>query len=161
MESDARDLTQHTFYVWATKGHQLRDKSKSKTWLFTTLHRAFLLTRRRQSIFVQSESGSVPEQLAEVSPDGLNLVDCSFVLPALSKVDEAYQAAVALFYLEDHSYKDIAEMLDIPIGTVKSRIARGIQQLRDILLPADRTDARGPADRDLSSSLLGEPIGAL
>ena len=48
-ESDARDLTQHTFYIWATKGHQLRDASKVKTWLFTTLHRAFLEARRRQT----------------------------------------------------------------------------------------------------------------
>jgi Sigma-70 region 2 len=38
-ESEARDLTQQTFYTWATKGHQLRDISKVKTWLFTTLHR--------------------------------------------------------------------------------------------------------------------------
>ena len=41
-ENDAADLTQHTFHVWATKGHQLRDQSRVKPWLFTTLHRAFL-----------------------------------------------------------------------------------------------------------------------
>jgi DNA-directed RNA polymerase specialized sigma24 family protein len=41
-EADARDLTQHAFYVWAGKGYQLRDRSKVKAWLFTTLHRAFL-----------------------------------------------------------------------------------------------------------------------
>jgi RNA polymerase sigma-70 factor (ECF subfamily) len=50
-EADACDLTQQTFYVWATKGHQLRDESKVKTWLFTTLHRAFLENRRKQSRF--------------------------------------------------------------------------------------------------------------
>src|SRR5207342_1124080 len=44
-ESDARDLTQQTFYVWATKGHQLREISKVKAWLFTTLHRVFLNAR--------------------------------------------------------------------------------------------------------------------
>src|SRR5579862_5271400 len=41
-EAEACDLTQQTFYVWATKGHQLRDASKVKTWLFTTLHHEFL-----------------------------------------------------------------------------------------------------------------------
>jgi hypothetical protein len=57
------------------------------------------------------------------------------VLPALAKVDEVYQAPVALYYLCDHSYKDIAVVLDVPIGTVKSRIARGIAQLRRLFSP--------------------------
>src|SRR5437899_5977150 len=54
-EAEAGDLTQQTFLVWATKGHQLRDPSKVKTWLFTTLHREFLKTRRRQSRFPHQE----------------------------------------------------------------------------------------------------------
>jgi len=47
-------------------------------------------------------------------------------------VDEVYQAPVALFYLEDYAYKEIAEILDVPMGTVKSRIAR-IAQLQKLL----------------------------
>jgi RNA polymerase sigma-70 factor (ECF subfamily) len=57
-------------------------------------------------------------------------------------VDEIYQAPVALFYLEDCSYKEIAEILDIPIGTVKSRMARGIGQLQTILTRGERADHR-------------------
>jgi len=87
-EADACDLTQQTFYIWATKGHQLRDPAKVKTWLFTTLHRQFLESRRR---------------------------------------------LVRFFYLEDCSYKDIAEILNVPMGTVKSRISRGIGQLQALL----------------------------
>jgi RNA polymerase sigma-70 factor, ECF subfamily len=133
-ESDACDLTQHTFYVWATKGHQLRDFAKVKTWLYTTLHRAFLQTRRRQSRFPQQELDEAVEQLPAVSPVLSDQLDALQVFPALALVDEKYQAAVALFYLEDYAYKDIAVILDVPVGTVKSRIARGITQLRDILL---------------------------
>ncbi len=133
-ESDARDLTQHTFYTWATKGHQLRDVSKVKTWLFTTLHRAFLQARRRQVRFPHHDLDEVSQQLPVLNPEFVNRADCSEVLPALAKVDENFQAAVALFYLEDCSYKEIAAILDVPIGTVKSRIARGIAQLREILL---------------------------
>jgi len=54
------------------------------------------------------------------------------VLAALAKVDAVYQAALALFYLEDWSYYEIAQILEVPLGTVKSRIARGIRQLRQI-----------------------------
>jgi RNA polymerase sigma-70 factor (ECF subfamily) len=136
-ESDARDLTQHAFYVWATKGHQLRDISKVKTWLFTTLHRAFLEARRRQIRFPQHHLEEVSEQLPALCPEPASQSDWFNVLSALAKVDEVYQAAVALCYLEDYSYKDIAGILDVPVGTVKSRIFRGITQLREILLPGD------------------------
>ncbi len=132
-ESDAWDLTQHTFYVWATKGYQLRDLSKIKTWLFTTLHRAFLETQRRQIRFPHQDLEGVSEQLPASSPELSDHVDSAQVLPALGQVDEVYQAAVALFYLEDCSYKEIAEILAVPLGTVKSRIGRGIVQLRGIL----------------------------
>jgi RNA polymerase sigma-70 factor, ECF subfamily len=132
-ESDAWDLTQQTFYIWATKGHQLRDIAKVKTWLFTTLHRAFIQTQRRQTRFPHQDLEEVSEQLPAFSPEPVDQVDAAQVLAALAQVDEVYQAAVAFFYLEDCSYSEIAEILAVPIGTVKSRIARGIMQLRGFL----------------------------
>lgn len=132
-EADACDLTQQTFYVWATKGHQLRDASKIKSWLFTTLHRGFLESRRRQTRFPHHELDEVHFELPVVSPEKISQLDSAQVLDALGKVDEVYQAPVALFYLEDCSYKEIAEILDVPMGTVKSRMARGIAQLQKIM----------------------------
>ena len=133
-EPDAHDLTQLTFYIWATKGHQLRDPSKRKNWLFTTLHRAFLQMRRRQTRFPHYDLDQLPEDdVPAASSDIANEADSTQVLLALAKVDEVYQAAVALFYLEDHSYKEIAAILEVPVGTVKSRMARGLMQLRKIL----------------------------
>jgi len=132
-ESDAWDLTQHTFYVWAKKGDQLRDLSKAKTWLFTTLHRAFLAGRRRQSRFPHGELEPVLEQLPALSPEPADQVDASQVLSALARVDEVYQAAVALNYVDNCSYEEIGQILAVPVGTVKSRIARGITQLRELL----------------------------
>ena len=134
-ESDAGDLTQQAFYVLSTKGHQLRDFTKVKTWLFTTLYRACLEARRRQTRFPHHELDDVVEELPSLDPDGPHRAECSQVLQALSKVDEVFLGCLTLFYLEDHSYKEIAEILSLPLGTVKSRIARGIAQLRELLLP--------------------------
>jgi RNA polymerase sigma-70 factor, ECF subfamily len=129
-EAEAWDLTQETFYVWATKGVQLREFSKVKTWLFTTLHRVFLQIRRRQTRFPHSELSGAEAELPAVGPAQFNGLDSAEALAALARVDEVYQVPVALFYLEDLSYKEIAERLQVPLGTVKSRIARGITQLR-------------------------------
>jgi len=132
-EADACDLTQQTFYVWATKGHQLRDESKVKTWLFTTLYREFLETRRRQTRFPHHELSQVASDLPTISPATINQMDSAQVLQSLAQTNELFQAPLALFYLEDYSYKEIAEILEVPLGTVKSRIARGMAQLQQML----------------------------
>jgi len=138
-ESDACDLTQQTFYVWAAKGHQLRDASKVKSWLFTTLHREFLESRRRHTRFPHYELSQMEGELPPILPARVNQLDSAQVLHALARVDAVYQAPVALFYLEDYAYKEIAEILDVPMGTVKSRLARGIAQLQKAL--ADNASA--------------------
>src|SRR5258706_13415927 len=114
-EAEACDLTQQTFYIWATKGHQLRDESKVKSWLFTTMHREFLETRRRQARFPHYELSQVDAELPVVLPARVNQLDSAQVLLALARVDAVYQAPVGLFYLEDCSYKEIAEILEWPI----------------------------------------------
>ena len=133
-ESDACDLTQQTFYIWATKGYQLQDASKVKTWLFTTLHRQFLEIQRRQNRFPHHELNEVSDELPHIDPELVTRLDAVSIVELLAQVDAVYQAPVALFYLEDHSYKEIAAILEIPMGTVKSRIARGIMQLQALLL---------------------------
>src|SRR5262249_4781984 len=102
--------------------------------LFTTLHRAFLEMLRKQTRFPQHDLEEVVSQdlPAPFSVSG-NLIDSAQAVSALSQVDEVYRAAVSLFYLEDCSYKEIARILQVAEGTVKSRIARGILQLRNLL----------------------------
>jgi RNA polymerase sigma-70 factor (ECF subfamily) len=102
----------------------------------------------------------VEAQLPTLTPVFADHVDASQVLSALAKVDELFQPAVALFYLEDCSYKDIAAILGVPIGTVKSRIARGVAQLRELLLPDGGVPERGHAgaERDLSPTPFQEPL---
>jgi len=133
-ESDARDLVQETFQIWAVKGHQLEDPAKVKTWLFTTLHREFLARRRRMLRFPHFELAEVGDELPDVPPEIPGRADWRVVTDCLSRMDQIFQAPVALFYLEDYSYNEIAAILEIPLGTVKSRIARGIGQLQRVLV---------------------------
>ena len=132
-EADACDLTQQTFYIWACKGHQLRDFGKVKTWLFTTLHREFLKTRRRAVRFPQVELSEADEEVP-VARDMLHTLDAARLIEFVGQVQEPYQAALTLFYMEDYSYQEIADILDVPIGTVRSRISRGIAQLQQLFL---------------------------
>ena len=148
-EADAADLTQQTFYIWATKGHQLRDPSKVKSWLFTILHREFLNIRRRAVRFPHFELSDANEELPTISPEMVNTLDAARVVELLGQVQEPYRAAVSLFYLEECSYKEIADILAIPLGTVRSRISRGIAQLQhSVLLGTATTSLRAKPDSD-------------
>jgi RNA polymerase sigma-70 factor (ECF subfamily) len=88
--------------------------------------------------------------LPVVSPTVVNDLDGGTVMDTLLKVEELYRAPLMLFYLQDHSYKEIAAILDVPIGTVMSRLARGKDQLRSLL--ADRAGQRGAKIVPLPSS---------
>jgi RNA polymerase sigma-70 factor (ECF subfamily) len=132
-EHAAADLVQDTFLTLASKGHQLLDRTKVKSWLFTTLHRRFLEGKRRSLRFPHFELVSVESELPDCEPKVVNALDASAVVASLAQVDPQYRAAVALFYLEDYSYQEIASILEVPLGTVKSRIARGLAQLKHLL----------------------------
>ena len=79
------------------------------------------------------------EDLPSISPDVVQRLDAAQVLEFLGQVQEPYRAALSLFYLEDCSYKEIAEILEIPLGTVRSRISRGIAQLQQSVLAGTST----------------------
>jgi RNA polymerase sigma-70 factor (ECF subfamily) len=129
--SDASDLTQQTFFIWATRGESLREISKAKSWLFTTLYREFLRTRRRDSRIAALEDLPPADQdPPDVEPDTINKLDAQLVLEALQEVEPVFREPVTLFYLQELSYLEIAEILSVPIGTIMSRLSRGKAQLR-------------------------------
>ena len=137
-QDDASDLTQQVFYIWAQKGSSLRDASKVKSWLFTSLYREFLRVRRRGSNITAYEPELLEAEMPIVSPDYVTALDAANAVECLSEVDEIYRVPVSLFYLEDLSYKEIAATLEIPIGTVMSRLSRGKAQLKKVLMRKEK-----------------------
>jgi RNA polymerase sigma-70 factor, ECF subfamily len=142
-EADAADLTQETYLRWAEKGSQLRDTSKVKTWLFTTLYRLFLGRRRHAVRFPHDEIMDAESRLPVIEPDAVRKMEGREVMDALAEIDETFRAPLVLFYLEDHSYLEIAEILGVPPGTVMSRLHRGKAMLRARLeRPASRPQTK-------------------
>ena len=141
-EAEAWDLVQQTFLLWAKKSHQLRDVTKAKSWLFTTLHREFLGTRRRENRFSQLDTDDGEVELRETTAIPPSQLDAATVLNGLAQVDEVFRSPLALFYFDDLAYHEIAEVLQIPIGTVMSRLARGKTRLRR-LLESERESVAG------------------
>src|SRR5882724_11403021 len=89
-EADACDLTQQTFFVWATKGHLLRDESKVKSWLFTTLYREFISNRRRDVRWPKQELSEVEHELPCALPETVDRLESSQVMDALQSMGETF-----------------------------------------------------------------------
>jgi RNA polymerase sigma factor (sigma-70 family) len=132
-QTQAADLTQETFLILAKQQAQVRDITKIKSWLFTTLRREFLRGLRSQSSHPEVELKPEHQDELVANSGVLEASDAATVLEALARVDESYRVVLELFYLADLSYKEIAATLDIPIGTVMSRLSRGKEQLRTLL----------------------------
>lgn len=125
----AEDLVQETFYYALKNFHQLRDRSKCKYWLFSILRNLFLKTVEKRKNWIEVEFDAVCESFHDnnkMNPehDFLQLEIKNNIQCALDTLDERLKFPIILFYFEGRSYKEIAVILAIPIGTVMSRIAR-------------------------------------
>lgn len=143
-ESEAWDLTQEAFRRLARKGSLLRDPAKAKSWLFTTLYRQFLDLCRARHRHPEVEMAEAEAELPVNQPELADRMDAETARQALSRVDTVFRVPLVLFYLGEHSYAEIAQILGVPIGTVMSRIARGRAQLRKLL--ADRLPETAPPE---------------
>jgi RNA polymerase sigma-70 factor (ECF subfamily) len=151
-EADARDLTQEAFRQFACKGHQLRDASKAKSWLFTTLYRAFIDARRQQNRYPQVEFEAATQELPSCEPVAADRLDVATACETLLGLPEVFRAPLILFYLEEQSYLQIADVLGIPPGTVMSRISRGRALLRRSM--EDKPGSADPLDMTESPVVL-------
>jgi RNA polymerase sigma-70 factor (ECF subfamily) len=134
-EADAADLTQQTAVKFALKWHEIREDGAIKSWLYTTLYREFLLLRKRERKTVEFDESLMPLPFDEASPQELR-VDGRTAVELLKRMGEPHGSVLSLFYIDDMSYREIAEVLEIPTGTVMSRLSRAKDALRLLLTPA-------------------------
>src|SRR6266853_1409648 len=152
-ENDACELTQETFARLLAKSSQLRDGSKVKSWLFTTLYRVFLGWKSRERRLPHLEISSVEHELPPIAAELVDTMERDTVREALLEIDERYRAPLTLYYLEEHSYEEIAEVLEIPIGTVMSRLSRAKALMREALATKSMGERRKIVPLDQASKL--------
>jgi RNA polymerase sigma factor (sigma-70 family) len=133
--ADAEDLAQDAFLTAQTKLHQLREGEKARSWLLTIVRSAFLKSRRGQQQFAFSALDDPPQPAVdeEVEQSLLVEIDNRQLQEALDELPEEFRTPLVLFYFEEFTYKQIAEIVDAPIGTVMSRLSRAKSHLRNRL----------------------------
>jgi RNA polymerase sigma-70 factor, ECF subfamily len=141
--ADAGDLVQQTFLIWARKSETLRDPTKAKTWLFTTLYREFLQSRRDAGRNVPWNDLNDCETAAGDDVEPSFSITSDELVDAIEHLDINHRTPLVLHYLDELSYQEIAAALEIPIGTVMSRLHRGKAQLRQLLHDRGRPQLRG------------------
>ncbi len=148
---DAEDLVQETLYTAYHKFHQLRDSRKFKSWTFTILRNHFLKSQRKNSPFPAAEFEEGIDYLPQLEsvatqPDAASMYDqkeeSEKVQSILNTLPEKYKTVLVLHYMEDNSYQEIAAMLNVPIGTIMSRLSRARQAMKKALLKSMRHQRR-------------------
>lgn len=138
--ADAEDLTQQTFLTAHEKLDQLRDPGLAKSWLCAILRNAFLKSLRGKP------NGAVlsMDQVAEPGDDAQidSLPDEEELQTVINEMAEEFRTPLILFYFGEFSYKEIAQQMDSPIGTVMSRLARAKEYLRRRLASRQPASAR-------------------
>jgi RNA polymerase sigma-70 factor (ECF subfamily) len=133
---EAEDLVQETFQRAYESFHRFQPGTNCRAWLVTILHhvRSNRDRSRRRSPLVGDPDGALASVLPFVPPVPQHLTD-ETLIAALRALPEPYQEAVLLCDVEELTYKEIAAALDVPIGTVMSRLHRGRELLRRALAP--------------------------
>ena len=128
-DADCEDAVQEAITIAFEKLHTLRKDCYAKTWLVRiVMNECYKIARRKEREYATEQSDMLEKQV-RLETTGLKL-EQSDVYQALLTLEERQRVVLELFYVEQYSLKEIARIINVPVGTVKSRLNRGRKQLR-------------------------------
>lgn len=130
--ADAEDLVQQTFLIAQQRIEQVRTADRVRPWLYAVLRSCFLKECRKRVPLSASQLELDVEAVASPAEESSE-VDPQELRAALDALPDESRVMVVMFYFEEASYKEIAEQLNLKLGTVMSRLARAKQKLRERL----------------------------
>lgn len=152
---DAEDLTQQAFLAAHMNLDQLREPEHSRGWLFAILRSCYLrMCRQRRPIAAANldlDLNALPDDLPEEW-----VVDSDELQQAINELPDEFKLVVLLFYFEGCSYREISEKLNVPTGTVMSRLSRAKARLRARLFD-EGGEAPAPCSRADEKSVRSSP----
>jgi RNA polymerase sigma-70 factor (ECF subfamily) len=131
--TEAEDLAQQTFLIAQRKLHQIREPERACSWLLAVVRSCFLKSIRKQRPVAAQNIDLDVDQVADETPETSEIdgeIDREQLAAALAELPEEFRLVVLMFYFEELPYQEIAAELEIPIGTVMSRLSRAKGHLR-------------------------------
>jgi RNA polymerase sigma-70 factor (ECF subfamily) len=157
--TEAEDLTQQTFLIAQQKLHQLREPERACSWLLAVVRNCFLKSVRKARPMPAQDVDLVMEHIADATPE-VEHIDREELTAALAELPDEFRLVLLMFYFEELSYQAIAEQLDVPIGTIMSRLSRAKGHLRRRLAPTDLKESKvSPSHRTSTMSGATKPAG--
>jgi RNA polymerase sigma-70 factor (ECF subfamily) len=134
---EAEDIAQETFLKAYEKLDEFRGEAKFSTWLYRICHNFCLnhLEKKKDRLGNGASPEDMPVGETELSEQLIAKEYQKLVQWALSQLKLEFREVVVLYHQEHLSYEEIANLLDLPIGTIRSRLHRGRKELKDLLRP--------------------------
>lgn len=157
-DHDAEDLVQETYLKAFRSFSSFQAGTNFRAWIFRILRNTFLKSRplreRQLMVGLDSEEQIIPAFATCTTPESL-FIDSSGIAAIRTAIEELpaiYREVILMCDVEEASYKEIAEILSIPIGTVMSRLARARRTVREALRPTETKRVQSPSDSFMDSA---------
>jgi RNA polymerase sigma-70 factor (ECF subfamily) len=153
---EAEDLSQQAYLIAQQKLHQLREPQRAGSWLLAIVRSCFWKSLRKPRPTPAQDAQVAIDQVAS-PPLESAAIDREELAQGLAELPDEFRIVLLMFYFEDLSYQQIAEQMDVPIGTVMSRLSRAKGHLRRRLIASQETSKVQRPQRAYPTSAITKP----